>query len=108
MKSALFRGREHLQLGVVDTIAEGLKRGLAPCREMPQVEEVRVLGAIGVVEMKRPVEMKIVQERFVEAGVWVRPFGKLVYLMPPFIISDKDLKALTQAVVNVVESCPIA
>jgi adenosylmethionine-8-amino-7-oxononanoate aminotransferase len=91
----------------VRAIEEGLNRGLAPCREMPQVEEVRVLGAIGVVEMKRPVEMKSVQHCFVEAGVWVRPFGKLVYLMPPFVISEADLDTLTEAVVKVVESCPI-
>jgi len=91
----------------VAAIEEGLKRGLAPCREMPQVEEVRVLGAIGVVEMKRPVEMKTMPNCFVEAGVWVRPFGKLVYLMPPFVISEEDLNTLTEAVVAVVERCPI-
>ncbi len=91
----------------VEAIAEGLEKGLAPCREMPQVEEVRVLGAIGVVEMKKPVAMKAVQNCFVDAGVWVRPFGKLVYLMPPFIISQEDLKTLTDTVVKVVEGCPI-
>jgi adenosylmethionine-8-amino-7-oxononanoate aminotransferase len=91
----------------VEAIAEGLEKGLSPCREMPQVEEVRVLGAIGVVEMKRPVAMKAVQNCFVDAGVWVRPFGKLVYLMPPFIISREDLKSLTDAVVRVVDECPI-
>jgi adenosylmethionine---8-amino-7-oxononanoate aminotransferase len=91
----------------VEAIAEGLELGLAPCREMPQVEEVRVLGAIGVVEMKKPVEMKAVQNCFVEAGVWVRPFGKLIYLMPPFIITQADLQTLTHAVVAVVENCPI-
>ncbi len=91
----------------VEAIAEGLELGLASCREMPQVDEVRVLGAIGVVEMKKPVEMKAVQNCFVEAGVWVRPFGKLIYLMPPFIISQADLQTLTDAVVAVVENCPI-
>ena len=74
---------------------------------MPQVEEVRVLGAIGVVEMKKPVDMQQVQPQFVEAGVWVRPFGRLIYLMPPYIISAEDLKTLTDAVVHVVEGCPI-
>jgi adenosylmethionine-8-amino-7-oxononanoate aminotransferase len=74
---------------------------------MPQVEEVRVLGAIGVVELKKPVDMKTVQNSFVEAGVWVRPFGKLVYLMPPFVISEEDVNTLTQAVVRIVENCPI-
>jgi adenosylmethionine-8-amino-7-oxononanoate aminotransferase len=91
----------------VKVIANTLEKGLAACREMPQVEEVRVLGAIGVVELKKPVELKIVQHCFVEAGVWVRPFGKLIYLMPPFIISQEDLNTLTQAVVNVVDNCPI-
>ncbi len=91
----------------VEAIQEGLKHGLAPCREMPQVEEVRVLGAIGVVELKKPVDMKRLSNCFVEAGVWVRPFGKLVYLMPPFIISAEDLKRLTDAVVAVVDDCPI-
>jgi adenosylmethionine-8-amino-7-oxononanoate aminotransferase len=51
--------------------------------------------------------MKAVQNCFVDAGVWVRPFGKLVYLMPPFIISREDLKSLTDAVVRVVDECPI-
>ncbi|MCU7906817.1 MAG: adenosylmethionine--8-amino-7-oxononanoate transaminase [Candidatus Thiodiazotropha sp. (ex Epidulcina cf. delphinae)] len=91
----------------VKAIQSGLQKGLAPCRELPQVEEVRVLGAIGVVEMKKPVAMKQIQPLFVDAGVWVRPFGKLVYLMPPFIISKEDLKALTSAVTNVVGTCPI-
>jgi adenosylmethionine---8-amino-7-oxononanoate aminotransferase len=91
----------------VEAIEAGLSAGLAPCREMPQVEEVRALGAIGVVELKKPVDMKRVQNQFVEAGVWVRPFGKLIYLMPPFVISQEDLGSLTDAVVAVVERCPI-
>jgi adenosylmethionine-8-amino-7-oxononanoate aminotransferase len=91
----------------VEMISKCLKKGLAPCREMPQVEEVRVLGAIGVVELKKPVDMKSVQNSFVAAGVWVRPFGKLVYLMPPFVISEEDLSTLTDAVVRIVEDCPI-
>ncbi|MEJ2592149.1 MAG: adenosylmethionine--8-amino-7-oxononanoate transaminase [Candidatus Thiodiazotropha sp.] len=91
----------------VEAIEAGLRNGLGPCREMPQVEEVRVLGAIGVVEMKKPVDMQQVQPQLVEAGVWVRPFGRLIYLMPPYIISADDLKSLTDAVVHVVEGCPI-
>jgi adenosylmethionine-8-amino-7-oxononanoate aminotransferase len=66
------------------------------------VSDVRVLGAIGVVELDKPVELQQVQALFVEQGVWVRPFGRLVYLMPPFIISEPDLMLLTQAVVSVV------
>jgi adenosylmethionine-8-amino-7-oxononanoate aminotransferase len=82
----------------------GLRAGLQPCVAMPQVREVRVLGAIGVVELHAPVDMKRVQPRFVERGVWVRPFGRLVYLMPPYVIGEEDLAALTQAVVEVVST----
>lgn len=57
-----------------------------------------MLGAIGVVEMTEPVDMKAITGQFVAAGVWVRPFGKLVYLMPPYIINSQDLAALTHAV----------
>ena len=64
---------------------------------------MRVLGAIGVVEMKQPVDMKTIQPMFVEAGVWVRPFGRLVYLMPPYIIGENDLVSLTSAVCDIVE-----
>jgi adenosylmethionine-8-amino-7-oxononanoate aminotransferase len=85
-------------------IEQGLNKGLAPCRESAQVQDVRVLGAIGVVEMKRAVDMNSITRAFVEAGVWVRPFGKLVYLMPPFIISDDDLARLTDAVAKVVKA----
>ena len=84
-------------------IQTGLETGLAPCRELKQVKEVRVLGAIGVVEMQQAVNMQTITPAFVDAGVWVRPFGKLVYLMPPFIINDDDLETLTAAVVNVVQ-----
>jgi adenosylmethionine-8-amino-7-oxononanoate aminotransferase len=81
-----------------------LQQGLTACRSLEQVEDVRVLGAIGVVELKQAVDMKIVQPTFVELGVWVRPFGRLVYLMPPFIINEQDLKKLTSAVYQVVSS----
>jgi len=86
----------------VQRIARGLEAGLAPCRALDPVADVRVLGAIGVVELHHPVEMKTLQPRFVEAGVWVRPFGKLIYLMPPFIIEEADLSILTRAVTNIV------
>ena len=87
----------------IHRIEQGLNQGLAPCREYEQVQEVRVLGAIGVVEMKQAVDLNSITQAFVDAGVWVRPFGKLVYLMPPFIISDDELAELTHAVVTVVQ-----
>jgi adenosylmethionine-8-amino-7-oxononanoate aminotransferase len=78
-----------------------LKNGLAPCLGLPGVADVRVLGAVGVVEMEHPVHMREIQRRFVDRGVWVRPFGKLVYLMPPYIISDEQLEVLCAAMVEV-------
>ena len=82
----------------IRAIEAGLERGLAPCRELPGVAEVRVLGAIGVVEMEEPVEMARIQPALVEAGAWVRPFGRLVYLMPPYVIGEADLATLCDAV----------
>ena len=86
----------------VGRIERGLIDGLASCCESERVADVRILGAIGVVEMKQPVDMQSMTQSFVEAGVWVRPFGKLVYLMPPFVITDKDLAKLCQVVTRVV------
>ena len=85
----------------IQRIETGLRAGLSPCRELPGVVDVRVLGAIGVVEMEAPVPMREIQRRFVELGVWVRPFGRLVYLMPPYIIGDAQLAHLCQATVLV-------
>jgi adenosylmethionine-8-amino-7-oxononanoate aminotransferase len=78
-----------------------LRTGLAPCCDLPGVAEVRVLGGIGVVEMTEPVRMREIQRRFVEQGVWVRPFGRLVYLMPPYVISNEELDHLCKAMVKV-------
>jgi len=84
----------------------GLRQGLEPCRAFSHVADVRVLGAIGVVELQNPVVMAIIQKQFVDKGVWVRPFGRLVYLMPPFIMTDNELRILTAAVCDVVQSIP--
>lgn len=84
----------------------GLRNGLEPCRVLRGVADVRVLGAIGVVELRKPVDMALIQKQFVDRGVWVRPFGRLVYLMPPFIIRDEELGRLTAAVCDIVDSLP--
>ncbi len=87
-------------------IATELKKGLSPCSDMKNVRDVRVLGGIGVVETIEPVDVAAMQARFVELGVWVRPFANLVYVMPPYIVSAQEVQRLTGAICEVVGSPP--
>lgn len=79
----------------VNALQGWLESGLAPARSLHGVREVRCLGAIGVIELEHPVDMRILQPQLVEAGIWLRPFGRLVYMMPPFIMSQNEVAQLT-------------
>ncbi|TAJ91811.1 MAG: adenosylmethionine--8-amino-7-oxononanoate transaminase [Gammaproteobacteria bacterium] len=91
----------------VAAIEKQLREELAPCAKLDNVANVRVLGAIGVVELKQPVDMRVAPKLFVDRGVWVRPFGRLVYLMPPYVIEPEDLRTLTGAVFEVIQNSNI-
>ena len=86
------------RLEQVAAIARQLEAELEPCRGRPGVKDVRVKGAIGVVELEQAPDLKTLKARFVEAGVWIRPFGRTVYLTPSFTISPDDLSVLTHAI----------
>lgn len=81
----------------VAAIENQLKRELEPCRNSGTVADVRVLGATGIIELKEPADVARLQKFFVARGVWIRPFGRLLYIMPPYIIQPDELRALTSA-----------
>jgi adenosylmethionine---8-amino-7-oxononanoate aminotransferase len=86
----------------IRSIESQLQAELEPCRSLAAVKDVRVLGAIGLVELHNPVNMQTIQPRFVEEGVWLRPFGNLIYTMPPYIIEPSELQAITSAIYKIV------
>ncbi|MCL3778904.1 adenosylmethionine--8-amino-7-oxononanoate transaminase [Prolixibacteraceae bacterium JC049] len=88
----------------VEQINLQLQKELAGLAELKTVKEVRTIGAIGVVELNESVNMEQIQQQFVDAGVWIRPFGRLVYVMPPFIIHPEQLTKLTSAIVLVLNA----
>jgi adenosylmethionine-8-amino-7-oxononanoate aminotransferase len=95
----LFGSEPRLQQ--VAGISRKLLEGLSPCRDLPGVRDVRVLGAIGVVELDVIHDMNALKAAFVQLGVWVRPFGRIVYLTPAFTVSEAELQALTSALCTV-------
>ncbi len=85
----------------VGAIEKQLKTQLAGIRDLPHVVDVRVLGAVGVVELDANIDVAKAQRLFVERGVWIRPFGALLYIMPPFVITADELSQLTVALYQV-------
>ena len=92
------------RVGQAAAISAALRAGLEPCRDMDGVADVRVLGAIGVVEMAQAQDCDLLRRRFVERGVWIKPFGKTVYLTPALTVSEEELRVLTDAVPAVIGS----
>jgi adenosylmethionine-8-amino-7-oxononanoate aminotransferase len=90
------------RLRQVADIAIALEQGLAPCRDFPNVKDVRVKGAIGVVELDRIDDLDALRDQFIEQGVFIRPIGNVIYLTPAFTISSDELKTLTDAIVKTV------
>jgi len=88
----------------INRIEQQLNQQLVVLKEHNAVKDVRVLGAIGVVEMKENVDMKVLRNEFLKQGIWMRPFGKLIYTMPPYIISDMELTTLCQGIINTINT----
>lgn len=92
---------------LVASLEERMREYLSPARELDCVADVRVLGSIGVVEVKEPVNVGDFQRECVRRGIWVRPFGRNVYIMPPYVTPDEDLRKLCGEMIAIVgELCP--
>jgi len=89
----------------IERMSSRLQNNLLPAKDHAKIADARVLGGIGVIETKNPVDMHKVQKLLPELGVWLRPFGKLIYTMPPYIISDTDLDTVCDAIMTVAEEC---
>jgi adenosylmethionine-8-amino-7-oxononanoate aminotransferase len=85
------------RLGQVDMIGDALEDELEPCRDMPGIVDVRVRGAIGVVQLRQPGDPAELRQGFIDRGVWARPFGDILYVTPPFITNRSDLAILGAA-----------
>jgi len=90
------------RLEQVASIEANLTGALDPCRTMPGVVDVRVKGAVGVVQLEKIDDVNWFRQRFIEEGVWIRPFGDIVYLMPPFVVTGEEFSTLTAALIKVV------
>jgi adenosylmethionine-8-amino-7-oxononanoate aminotransferase len=88
----------------IEAIEAILKSELLLLIDEPSIADVRVLGAIGVLEFNQPLDMQRTQDKLIAAGVWLRPFGKLLYTMPPFIITETELTTITQAMRSIAQS----
>lgn len=89
----------------VRRIEAALSDGLEPARELPGVADVRVLGAIGVIEVERPIDIAVATEAALRNGVWLRPFGNLIYTMPPYVVDDDELEAISTAMLAAASTC---
>jgi adenosylmethionine-8-amino-7-oxononanoate aminotransferase len=90
----------------VAVIEDRLQEFLEVARSLPRVSDVRVKGAVGVVELAAPVPVDLLRRRFIEMGVWIRPFGNIIYLTPAFTISEDQLQYLTDCIIQVVNQLP--
>jgi adenosylmethionine-8-amino-7-oxononanoate aminotransferase len=88
----------------VSAIEAGLRQGLAGAADLPGVADVRVLGAIGVLEMTKPVDLRIATPAALRHGVWLRPFRNLIYVMPPYICTDAEIAQITSAMLGVADA----